>query len=220
MSDMSDNTKKYTAVIMLGLAIVPAGVFYLLSPSESEPAEQGMSDTALATPKDVTCALPPITEPTSSTTATEFMEWLTYHDPNEWYTYNDSKYHFRIDYPCYLSVLHEDQYIAFVLAEYDGPGGPGSGIFIEPTSFLKPEEEVARMNKERETEFTNTIYRTVIDGSITLNGYSGIVTHEIAECYDHPFPKNLMFIKDGNLFTISDRSVDYQRTWNSFKFEE
>ncbi len=185
---MSNNTKKYTAVIVLGLAIVTVSFFSFRSSSEPKPTQ-------------------PQGEQTATTT-----DWLTYHDP---------KYHFRIDYRPNLSIVQEDQYIGFVDAKVEGPDRTGSSVFIEPTSFATPEEEVAQSNKVRENQFSGSgiIYRTVIDGPITINGYRGIVTHEIQEGYDHPFPKNVMLIKDGNLFTISDETADYQRTWNSFHFE-
>ena len=142
----------------------------------------------------------------------------------KWSTYHDPKYHFRIDYPADLSIVHEDKFVSFVVAGSDGPGGTGSTIFIEPTSFTTPEEAVVASNKKSRDGILgsvpdNQIPAAIIDGSITIDGNIGIVIHDRVDGFDHPFPKSVLFIKDGYLFTISDNSVDSQRTWNSFHFE-
>lgn len=143
-------------------------------------------------------------------------DWLTYHDP---------KFNFRIDYPHDLSVIREDQYIGFVDVNDDGPGGTGSSIFIEPTSFRTPEEAVSASNKKSREDVPESVPddqlpATIIDGQIMLNGYTGIVVHYRFDGFDRPLPKSVMFIKNGFLFTISDPSEQYQRTWDSFHFEE
>jgi hypothetical protein len=187
------NTKKYTVVIVLGLAIVVVGIFSFRSSSESTSTQlQG--------------------EQTASTT-----DWLTYHD---------SRYNFRIDYRPHLSVVREDQYIGFVDAEVEGPDHTGSSVFIEPTSFATPEEWVAQQNKDTDAQFANReqpmdlhlVPHWVIDNPITIDGQSGIVAHGTSDGY--PLPPMVLFIKDGYLFTISDETADYQRTWDSFHFEE
>ena len=177
---------------MLGLVIGATGVFSLRSLSKSTPIQ----------PQD---------EQTATTT-----DWLTYHD---------SRYHFRIDYRPDLSVVHEDHYVGFVVAGIDGPDHTGSSVFIEPTSFATPEEFVAQENKDTDAYFANReqpidlnlVSHWVIDTTITINDHTGIVAHGTSDGY--PLPPMVMFIKDGNLFTISDRTVDYQRTWDSFHFE-
>lgn len=190
---MFHNTKKYTVVIVLGLVAVAASVFSLRSSSESTPRQ-------------------PQGEQTATTT-----DWLTYHD---------SRYHFRIDYRPNLSIVQEDRHIGFVDAEVEGPDRTGSSVFIEPTSFVTPEEWVVQQNKEINAAFANReqprdlnlVPHWVIDDTITINGHTGIVAHSTSD--GHPLPPVVMFIKDGYLFTISDGTIDYQRTWTSFHFEE
>jgi hypothetical protein len=197
-----------------------AGGFFLLRTSVSS---KPVSDLH----QNVVCVPPPTVKRVDNATTTEFAEWLAYHDPNEWLTYHDQKYHYRIDYPCWLSVHNEDGNIAFILpSEADGPGQGGGSVVVEPTSFTTPEEWIAQKNKKIDAEFTNREYPIDkslipywgIDGTITLNGHTGIVAHGTSDGY--PLPPVVLFIKGGNLFSISDRSVDYQRTWASFHVEE
>jgi len=188
---MSNNTKKYIAVLALGLAVVAAVVFIfrLLSGPANIPGWQ-----------------------TATTT-----DWLTYSDPT---------YQFKIDYRPNLSVVREDQYIGFVDAEVEGPDHTGSSVFIEPTPFATPEEWVAQQNKDTYVQFQNReqpinlnlVPHWDIDSTITINGHTGIVAHRTSDGY--PLPQVIMFIKDGNLFTVFDETADHLRTWNSFRFEE
>ncbi len=137
-------------------------------------------------------------------------------DVTQFSTYHDPKYHFRIEYPAYLEVrpsISKDA-VAVYSVSFGEPNGMWViGVMIKPTSFHTPEELVA---KEMQSEF----YKSVIDRSTSVEGYHGVVIHYVEEGREG-LESDILFIKDGFLYTISDRTPDYksERVLRSFHFE-
>ncbi len=141
-----------------------------------------------------------------------------------WGTYHDSKYHFTVDYFSNLSVYGGGDGVTFG----DESGMWMSEVRVIPTSFKSPEEAVAAQNKKITDSYADypldpeTIIPIIlIDAHLTVAGYPAIATHsKNSEGPDYPFPDTVLFIKDGYLFTISDRTNGFEHTWKSFHFEE
>jgi hypothetical protein len=207
-----NNYKKYITVFIFALVIVV--FFYFLYPTSNAVSLQSKPTADLR--QDIACKLflKFVVGLPDSATTTDFTDWLTYHDPNDWLTYHDQKYHFRIDYPCDLHMSREGDRVSFSTdLTIPGPGSVGSSVTVEPTTSATPEEWVAQINKSSPSPLW------VVDGTITINGYTGIVGHGIGATDGSLSPKSILFIKGGNLFTIYDTTMDYLRTWTSFHFE-
>jgi len=130
--------------------------------------------------------------------------------PIEWLTYRDEAHGFLIDYPSDLVVHLEKDGVAFT----EGEGGIGiSSVTKALTGFITPNEWFAALEPD-------TKQVTAIDRPITIAGYPGLVIRHFIEEGSPNFSLSVVFIRDGYLFRISDRSSDYERTWNSFRFEE
>lgn len=141
-----------------------------------------------------------------------------------WGTYHDLKYHFTVDFFSNLSVYGGGDGVTFG----DESGMWMSEVSIKPSLFKTPEEVVAETNKKITDRYADypldpeTIIPIIlIDGYLTIDGYPAIATHsKNSEGPDYPFPDTILFIKDGYLFTISDRTDGFEHTWKSFHFEE
>jgi hypothetical protein len=192
-------SKKYIVVMILVLVL--GGIFVLYESHKNE----------LSTQSQV--------EETASTT-----------DSVGWLTYDDQKYHFKVDYfgdlKAHTSTSRNGVY-SVSFNEDDGLGLWMSSVTVRPTTFSTPEEWVVSINKKITDDYRGTpqdpdmIPIILIDEHLIIEGYPAIATHSRnSEGIDYPVPDSVVFIKDGYLFEISDRTDGYEHTWNSFKFDK
>ncbi len=169
-------------------------------------------------------------------------------NPNEkqkvpWITYRDAKYHFRIDYRSDLPVRTLQNFsgslsyaVDFGGSYYDAPDG-SLAVIVEPTEISTAEEWIEAQNKRlqesplsRDFPKDHPISQFTIEKRTILAGYPAIVINNTSWSMHE---KIAVFIKDSNLFQIHGNGSsfllcedeetinrEYERIWDSFRFEE
>ena len=160
-----------------------------------------------------------------------------------WVTYHDEKYHFDINYISDLPIRTLQNFsgslsyaVDFGGSYYDAPDGTLS-VIVEPTETPTTEGWIEAQNKSlrenllsRDFPKDHPISQFTIEKRITIAGYPAIVINNTSWSNRE---KIAVFIKDGNLFQIHGNSSsfllcedaetinrEYERVWNSFRFEE
>ncbi|MFH1187762.1 MAG: hypothetical protein V1688_02770 [bacterium] len=154
----------------------------------------------------------------------------------EWSTYYDERYKYSLDFPSGLNVdaiyenrveLPEDSGGGYLITNggvnfsypADGPWAMIVNVF-ENSKYKSLDEWLE--SKQGEYEIN------VVEKRINIDGNEAMVTHlasvsdgKISEEFKNE--KETVFIKDHNLFIIytrSTRTEDYEKVWNSFKFNK
>ena len=97
---------------------------------------------------------------------------------------------------------------------------------FKKTVYPSPDDWVRIQNKNLSEKYNDDTLgiRQVIEKNIQIDGLDAIVTFyhsddEMDEVSKHE--RRAVFIKDGNLYVISTRSIndsDHEKVWNSFHF--
>ncbi len=154
---------------------------------------------------------------------------------DKWVLYNDDKYNFSLDYPAGLDVKEEKVVVGesqdllsyslnFSLSD-DGYNFMRVSIF-KKTAYSSPDDWLKSENKNLSEKYSGDMLgvKQVIEKTIQIDGLDAIVTFahsddEVDEISKHE--RKVVFIKDGNLYVISTRSIsdsDHEKVWNSFHF--
>lgn len=140
--------------------------------------------------------------------------------------YKDPVYHFRISYPSYLTPTVEDavdhQIIGFVNEAYPEDMGV-MGIVISTTTALSARAWVEESNQVNYTGVPPNIARLRVEREIMISGILAVIVHPYSDFQgqheEFTYEKSVLLVKDGKLFTISARTTDPEKIWNSFRFE-
>ena len=160
-----------------------------------------------------------------------------------WSIYRDERFRFNIDYRSDLPVRTLENFsktvsyaVDFGGSYYDGPDGV-MAVIIEPTQFQTPEEWLEAENRRlRESGLSRTlpndypISQFVVEKKVSIAGYPAIILNSTSLIKNE---KTAIFIKDKYLFQIHGNgsslllcededtiNLDYERVWNSFRFEK
>lgn len=138
--------------------------------------------------------------------------------------YKDPVYHFRINYPSYLSTsVYEDSNHYSVNFRRE-PDPWQVAVIVSTTTTLSARKWVEEFNQtpNQESPDIKTGYR--IEHEVTISGIPTVVVHSYSDWpgghEEFTYEKSVLLVKDGKLFTISARTTDPQKIWNSFKFEK